>query len=173
MRLKPHILSVASTATLRQIVEDFELSVTDKRKREALIDAISFARRCQPEDLLGYLGESEVKQVCEGACVDSRGRKSALTARLLEAASPALGPAPSSSPGHPKTVNHLPKRTTMSDQQPAQSTLQLAATEVGATNVEKYDFEPIKGYPMLNWRGKRPFTSTQYYPAQLKEVHGE
>ena len=39
--------------------------------------------------------------------------------------------------------------------------------------VEKYEFEPIKGYPMLNWRGKRPFTSTQYYPAQLKEVHGE
>lgn len=37
---------------------------------------------------------------------------------------------------------------------------------------DKYDFEPIKGYPMLNWRGKRPFTSTQYYPAQLKEVHG-
>src|SRR5690554_3257926 len=40
-------------------------------------------------------------------------------------------------------------------------------------SVEKYEFEPIKGYPMLNWRGKRPFTSTQYYPAQLKEVHGE
>lgn len=40
-------------------------------------------------------------------------------------------------------------------------------------SVEQYEFEPIKGYPMLNWRGKRPFTSTQYYPAQLKEVHGE
>ena len=39
--------------------------------------------------------------------------------------------------------------------------------------VEEYKFEPIKGYPMLNWRGKRPFTSTQFYPAQLKEVHGE
>jgi len=26
---------------------------------------------------------------------------------------------------------------------------------------------------MLNWRGKRPFTSTQHYPAQLKEIHGE
>lgn len=38
--------------------------------------------------------------------------------------------------------------------------------------VEQYKFEPIKGYPMLNWRGKRPFTSTQFYPAQLKEVHG-
>lgn len=34
-------------------------------------------------------------------------------------------------------------------------------------------FEPIKGYPMLNWRGKRPFTSTRYYPAQLKEQHGQ
>lgn len=40
-------------------------------------------------------------------------------------------------------------------------------------SVEEYQFEPIKGYPMLNWKGKRPFTSTQYYPAQLKERHGE
>lgn len=54
-----------------------------------------------------------------------------------------------------------------------QESLQLATPDGGTTNVEKYEFEPIKGYPMLNWRGKRPFTSTQYYPAQLKEVHGE
>lgn len=39
--------------------------------------------------------------------------------------------------------------------------------------VESYEFEPIQGYPMLNWKGKRPFTSTHYYPAQLKEVHGD
>ncbi|PHO09603.1 site-specific DNA-methyltransferase [Malaciobacter canalis] len=39
-------------------------------------------------------------------------------------------------------------------------------------NVEEYKFEPIKGYPMLNWKGKRPFRSTRYFPAQLKEVHG-
>jgi DNA modification methylase len=38
--------------------------------------------------------------------------------------------------------------------------------------VEQYTFEPIKGYPMLHWHGKRPFTSTQYYPAQPKETHG-
>lgn len=43
----------------------------------------------------------------------------------------------------------------------------------GVENVNEFKFEPIKGYPMLNWRGKRPFTSTQYYPAQLKEVYGE
>ena len=31
----------------------------------------------------------------------------------------------------------------------------------------------IKGYPLLWWQGKRPFTSTQYFPAQLKETYGE
>jgi len=45
-------------------------------------------------------------------------------------------------------------------------------TKTVNTNVEEYKFEPIKGYPMLNWRGKRPFISTQYFPAQLKELHG-
>lgn len=33
--------------------------------------------------------------------------------------------------------------------------------------------KPIKGYPELHWAGKRPYTSTQYYPAQLKESYGE
>lgn len=33
--------------------------------------------------------------------------------------------------------------------------------------------EPIKGFPELRWAGKRPFTGTPYYPAQLKETHGE
>lgn len=39
-----------------------------------------------------------------------------------------------------------------------------------------FEFErrkPIKGYPELHWIGKRPYTSTQYYPAQLKESYGE
>lgn len=56
------------------------------------------------------------------------------------------------------------------DNQPAQESLPLLT---GVANIDKYEFQPIKGYPILNWRGKRPFTSTQYYPAQLKEVHGE
>ena len=31
---------------------------------------------------------------------------------------------------------------------------------------------PIKGYPELRWAGKRPFTGTCYYPAQLKDSYG-
>jgi len=44
-------------------------------------------------------------------------------------------------------------------------------------SVETYEFEqrarPIRGYPELQWAGKRPFRSTSYYPAQLKEIHGD
>ncbi len=46
-------------------------------------------------------------------------------------------------------------------------------TSESVESVETYEFESIQGYPMLNWKGKRPFESTQYFPAQLKEVYGE
>ncbi len=39
-----------------------------------------------------------------------------------------------------------------------------------------FEFEQrptIKGYPELRWTGKRPYRSTQYYPAQLKETYGQ
>jgi site-specific DNA-methyltransferase (adenine-specific)/adenine-specific DNA-methyltransferase len=47
-----------------------------------------------------------------------------------------------------------------------------------AEKVEDMTFElpksqPIKGFPELRWAGKRPFTSTHYYPAQLKERYGD
>jgi len=55
----------------------------------------------------------------------------------------------------------------------ADQTEQLINVQQDMTTVEDYKFEPIKGYPMLRWAGKRPFRSTQYFPAQLKENHGE
>ncbi|MGQ3673977.1 DNA methyltransferase [Xanthobacter sp. TB0139] len=61
----------------------------------------------------------------------------------------------------------------MSDVKDDQTAMNLGADAGNLESVEKFQFAPIKGYPMLNWRGKRPFTSTQFYPAQLKEVHGE
>lgn len=43
---------------------------------------------------------------------------------------------------------------------------------------EQWTLEPkerpaIKGFPDLRWTGKRPYLSTQYYPAQLRESYGE
>ena len=41
-------------------------------------------------------------------------------------------------------------------------------------NVFEFTERPaIKGFPELRWTGKRPYRSTQYYPAQLRETFGE
>lgn len=44
-----------------------------------------------------------------------------------------------------------------------------------AEQLELFEFNKpvIKGYPELRWTGKRPYTSTQFYPTQLKETYGE
>lgn len=41
---------------------------------------------------------------------------------------------------------------------------------------QQFLFDPkpvIKGFPELRWTGKRPYRSTQYYPAQLRESYGD
>lgn len=55
---------------------------------------------------------------------------------------------------------------------------QKLLTELQNQNVEDMTFElprrqPIRGFPELNWAGKRPFTSTHYFPAQKKESYGD
>lgn len=37
---------------------------------------------------------------------------------------------------------------------------------------EFFDLPTIKGFPELRWTGKRPYRSTLYYPAQLRERYG-
>lgn len=51
---------------------------------------------------------------------------------------------------------------------------QLAQESNGAGQQFLFDPEPvIKGFPELRWTGKRPYRSTQYYPAQLRESYGD
>lgn len=38
---------------------------------------------------------------------------------------------------------------------------------------EFQNYPTIKGFPELRWTGKRPYSSTQYYPAQLREQYGD
>lgn len=169
MKLKPAIVDLVSTDTLRTIADDFELDVADRRKRDDLEAAVRRARRCSPEVLMPYLGEQEVKALCEQVGVDARGRKNALIERLLDAAEADDRIDP---PRYRELEGNRPSpRAEVADAGdrmlfPPLRTLQ-------ETPGGEIQFEPIKGRPMLNWRGKRPFTSTQHYPAQLKEVHGE
>jgi DNA modification methylase len=48
----------------------------------------------------------------------------------------------------------------------------MVKDKVEAFETFNFDLEPIRGFPELRWTGKRPFTSTQYFPAQLKEEYG-
>ena len=50
----------------------------------------------------------------------------------------------------------------------------MAQESKGAGQQFLFDPEPvIKGFPELRWTGKRPYRSTQYYPAQLRESYGD
>lgn len=50
----------------------------------------------------------------------------------------------------------------------------MAQASNGAGQQFLFDPEPvIKGFPELRWTGKRPYRSTQYYPAQLRESYGD
>lgn len=42
-----------------------------------------------------------------------------------------------------------------------------------AFEIFELDSSPIRGFPELRWAGKKPFTSTQYFPAQRKESYGD
>ena len=117
MRIKPHIVSVASTATLRQIVDDFELEIADKRKREVLESTIARARKCKLDELLAYLSEQEIKEVCVAVGVDAKGRKNSLIERLLGNDSVPLATKAAPEPkrisnSRTAVTNHFPKRST-------------------------------------------------------------
>lgn len=36
-----------------------------------------------------------------------------------------------------------------------------------------FDSQPVRGFPELRWTGKRPFSSTQFFPAQRRESYGD
>jgi hypothetical protein len=84
MPTKKAVVTTASTKLLRQISSLYELTVTDRRSREALQNAVLSSRKCKIDNLLANLTEQEVKAVCKVVGVDSRGRKNLLIARLLE-----------------------------------------------------------------------------------------
>ena len=49
----------------------------------------------------------------------------------------------------------------------------MTKNEQDAFETFEFDLPPIRGFPELRWAGKRPFRSTQYFPAQKKEAYGD
>jgi hypothetical protein len=84
MKIKKAILDVMNTDELRWTLDNLELEADDRRSRDSMLAALSKARRAQAEKLFEFLGEAQVKSVCEIVGIDSIGRRSALIERLLE-----------------------------------------------------------------------------------------
>lgn len=85
MRLKEAILAVMQRDDLKTVVQDYELDGVDQRSGEAMAGALRTAKRVRVDGLLEYLGEPQVKEVCELCGVPSTGRRRALIERLIEA----------------------------------------------------------------------------------------
>lgn len=49
----------------------------------------------------------------------------------------------------------------------------MSDTSGSQEQFEFFDLPTIKGFPELRWTGKRPYRSTLYYPAQLRERYGD
>src|SRR3989304_4170188 len=85
MKLKHAILSVMDRDMMNDVVYYLEKDVNvDLRSRQDMEDLLSRARSATVAILLEYLGEQEVKQVCELIGIDASGRRGKLVERLLE-----------------------------------------------------------------------------------------
>jgi hypothetical protein len=88
MRLKPAILSVLNRDDLKHMVDDLEINGVDRRSVDGMRSALSRARRAKPEDLLGYLREDQIQEVCGVVGVSPKGKRDELIDRLVNGTEP-------------------------------------------------------------------------------------
>lgn len=118
MNLKHTIIDVLDRDTLKQIVADLELEAADRRSIDALATTVSRSRRATPEVLLEYLGEPQVKAVCESLDVPSTGRRAALIQRLLANGNHAQNPSCRSNAMAEDPIETSPTDTSISEAEP-------------------------------------------------------
>jgi DNA modification methylase len=90
MKLKKAILDVMDRDSLKAVVDELELDGVDRRSVKDMAARLSRAHRATPELLLEFIGESQVKELCERIGLPRVGRRGALVKALLRG-SPASG----------------------------------------------------------------------------------
>ena len=83
MGLKQAVIDLMAVRQLRAAVRKLDVSVEDYRQKRSLAAGLRRSRRATAEALLEFLSEKEVKRLCRGRGVDSKGRRRVLVARLL------------------------------------------------------------------------------------------
>ena len=77
MGLKDAILQVMDCDVLKCVVNDFELTGADRRSVASMRECVAQSHVATPESVLGYLYETQAKDVCALLGIDSTGRKDA------------------------------------------------------------------------------------------------
>jgi len=82
---KRELLGLLTRDELLDVVDQFDLSVDDRRVRTGLVDAIASSPRAVLEDALPHLSRDRLKELCRAFDLEDGGReKTILVARLLE-----------------------------------------------------------------------------------------
>jgi len=75
MPTKRAILEQFSRDELLKVLDSYELSVSDRRIRSDLIQAISSSRRSSIAEILSWLGRERLKEICRGLGIGDGGRE--------------------------------------------------------------------------------------------------
>ena len=119
MPTKRAILETIHRDTLIFLVEEFDLDVADKRRRDLLVEALATSRRATLPKILGSLKRDDLKACCRQLDLDDGGRKKAkIIDRLIGKPSVRQNSTLSAPPAAPRPAPAHKKKTTMKQKQP-------------------------------------------------------
>ena len=114
MPTKRDILGQLNRDELLTILDDHRLTVADRRKKDAVVDALAGSRAVKLDGALGSRPRDRLKEMCRGLGLDDSGKeKAVIVERLMGGkASPREEPAPESKATNGRKTNGVSKAAT-------------------------------------------------------------
>ena len=170
MELRDAILQVMDRDVLKCVVNNFELNGADRRSVASMRDCVAQSHVATPESLLGYLYETQVKDVCALLGIDSTGRKGALVQMLLD-----LPSGSSFDVGDPVTpersTSQLEVQPAPDDQGRRQSRVKRKSPKANDKAITRYGYADLKE-PRTPETGHTPLLPTDEQSVSLPMDNG-
>lgn len=169
MKLKQAIIETMGRDDLKAVCADLELDDVDRRSREGMAAVVSRSRRARPDALLEYLGEKQVKAVCDLVGVPARGRRGALIKRLLggDPRSVARARPATSATDSKRPTSAQPQTTAEEDDE----VTWMSADEAQSSTGGQPDARPSPSSPTTDAQGRRNLTRTELvWPGKYDEA---
>jgi hypothetical protein len=95
MPQKRDVLQLFTRDELVAVVDRFDLSASDRRSKDALIDAVASSKKATLTEILPELSRDRLKEMCRALELDDGGREKSLLVDRLTGAKPADSVPPS------------------------------------------------------------------------------